>query len=265
MFVRLTFVISLAALAAGARPAAAEELTYDGATTIGTKIMKEAAPAFEKKTGVRISKIGMNGAGKGLKAVLVGEVSMAGVSRSLTPAELAQKPFFVIVGYDALGVFVNEKNPVKVLTKAQLKGIYTGKVKNWKEVGGPSMPIVACSEPVKSGRATVDSFKSMVLDGEEFGPVKELDDASDCVKLAAQEAGVVGPASMAYALAGTRALPLDGVKPTSDEVRAGSYLLSRPLLMVSRTKPEGALKQFFDYLLSPEGQQIVGRSFVPVR
>jgi phosphate transport system substrate-binding protein len=266
-----TTVLRLAALATTwlclAAPAAApaEDLTYDGATTIGSRVMKEAAVAFERKTGSKFTSIGTSGAGKGLKAALAGEVSVAGVSRSLTPDELAKKPAFEIIGFDALGVFVNEKNPVKVLTKAQLKAIYTGKVKNWKEVGGANLPIVACSEPLKSGRATVDSFKVMVLDGEAYGPVTELDDASDCVKLAAKEPGAVGPASMAYAAPGVHALPVDGVKPSPDEVRAGTYLLARPLLLVTKAKPTGALKQFFDFMISTEGQQIVGKAFVPAR
>jgi phosphate transport system substrate-binding protein len=248
-----------------AGPALAEELTYDGATTIGNRILKDAAPAFTAKTGVKFSSIGTSGAGKGLKAALAGQVSVAGVSRSLTTEELTQRPYFQIIGYDALGVFVNEKNPVKALSKAQLKAIYTGKVKNWKEVGGANLAIVACSESLTSGRATVDTFKTTVLDGEAYGPVKQLEDASDCVKLAAAEPGAIAPATMAYASPGVRALPLDGVKPSPDEIRAGSYLLARPLLLVAKSRPSGGLKQFFDFMLSADGQRFVKTSFVAVR
>ena len=258
-------LVAVAALAFGARPAAAEELTYDGATTIGKQVMTEAAPAFQAKTGVKFSKIGMSGAGKGLKAALAGEVSVAGVSRSLTQDELAQKPYFKIIGYDALGVFVNAANPVKVLTKTQLKAIYSGQVTNWKALGGPDLAIVACSEKLNSGRATVDAFKNRVLDGKSYGPVKELDDASDCVKFVATSKGAVAPASLAYAIQGTRALPVDGIKPTDDDVRAGTYALARPLLLVTKSPPQGALKQFFDFMLSVEGQKFVDKSFVSVR
>jgi phosphate transport system substrate-binding protein len=258
-------VLAAVALAFGARPAAAEELTYDGATTIGKQVMTEAAPAFQAKTGVKFAKIGMSGAGKGLKAALAGEVSVAGVSRSLTPDELAQKPYFKIIGYDALGVFVNAANPVRVLTKAQLKAVYSGQVTNWKALGGADLAIVACSEKINSGRATVDAFKNMVLDGQAYGPVKELDDASDCVKFAATSKGAIAPASLAYAIQGTRALPVDGIKPTDDDVRAGTYLLARPLLLVTKSPPQGALKQFFDFMLSAEGQKFVDKSFVAVR
>ena len=258
-------LVAAAALVLAARPAPAEELTYDGATTIAKQIMKDAVPAFQAKTGVKFTKVGMSGAGKGLKAALAGEVSVAGVSRSLTPDELAQKPFFKIIGYDALGVFVNAANPVKVLTKAPPKAIYTGQAKSWKAVGGPDLPIVACSEKLNSGRATVDAFKNLVLDGQAYGPVKELDDASDCVKLVATSKGAIAPASLVYAVQGTRSLPVDGVHPTPDDIRAGTYLLARPLLLVSKTAPQGALKQFFEFMLSPEGQKLVVKSFVPVR
>jgi len=254
---------ALALTLAGA--ARAEELTYDGATTIGSRIVKEAAPGFQAKTGVKFASIQLNGAGKGLKAVLAGQVAVAGVSRSLTSEELKQRPYFQVVGYDALGVFVNQKNPVKALSKAQLKAIYAGKARNWKEVGGPDLPIVACSEGLQSGRATVETFKTTVLDGGAYGPVKELDDAVDCVKLVASTPGAIAPATMAYAAPGVRALPLDGVNPTPDEVRAGSYLLSRPLLLVAKARPTGGLKQFFDYVMSADGQQVVKKSFVGAR
>jgi phosphate transport system substrate-binding protein len=245
--------------------ARAEDITYDGATTIGSRVVKELAPSFQAKTGVKLAEIRMNGAGKGLKAAMAGEVSVAGVSRSLSSDELKARPYFQIIGYDALGVFVNEKNPVKSLSKAQLKAIYTGKARNWKEVGGPDLPIVACSEGLQSGRATVETFRNTVLDGGAYGPVKEVDDAADCVKLAASTPGAIGPATMAYAAPGARAIPLDGVKPNPDEVRAGSYLLSRPLLLVAKSRPTGGVKAFFDYVLSADGQLVVKKSFISVR
>ncbi len=270
MSVDHTFRTLVAALAATATlawgaSAAAEELSYDGATSISSQILKDAAPRFEQKTGIKFARVGTSGAGKGLTAALAGEVSVAGVSRALSPDEFGRRPYFQIIGYDALGVFVSDKNPVKMLSKAQLKGIYTGKIKNWKQVGGANLPIVACSEPVHSGRATVDTFRSTVLDGEPYGAVREVEDASDCVKLAAGSPAVLGPATMAYAAHGARALPLDGIMPSRDDIRAGTYLLSRPLLLVSKARPTGALKQFFDFMLSPEGQQFVARGFVPVR
>jgi hypothetical protein len=89
-----------------ARPAAAEDLTYDGATTIGTKVMQDAAPAFEKKTGNKFTTIGTAGTGEGLKAALAGEVSVAGVSRSLTGALAGLAVFPHGLGFGPSGVFL---------------------------------------------------------------------------------------------------------------------------------------------------------------
>jgi ABC-type phosphate transport system substrate-binding protein len=214
----------------------AETLTYDCATTIGNGIVQPAAAVFEKKTGVKFARIGTSGAGKGLKAALAGEVSLAGVSRKLTPEE-ASGVYVETIGYDAIGIFVNEKNPVKALSSAQLEAIFSGRARSWKELGGGDLPIVACSEALKGGRATVDTFKQMILGGGEFGPVTEQDDARDCLQIVAREPGAISYASMGYVIAGTRSVPLDGVSPKPADIRAGAYKLSRPLNLVARKRP----------------------------
>ncbi len=247
----------------GASVTTTETLTYDGATTIGNGIIKPAAALFEQRTGVKFTKIGTSGAGKGLKAALAGEVSIGGVSRKLTPEESAGA-YVETIGYDAVGIFVNEKNPVASLSSAQLKAIFTGKVRSWKEVGGPDLPITACSEALKGGRATVETFKQMILEGQEFGPVTERDDAVDCLQIVARDPSAISYASMGYVVGGTRSVPLDGVSPKPADIRTGGYKLSRPLNLVARN-PTPAGKQFVQLVLSPEGQRIVAKSYVPVK
>jgi phosphate transport system substrate-binding protein len=268
--VALPIAVSLSLLAAckgeeAAKPAAVEALTYDGATTISSRILPDALPLFQQKTGIRFARIGTSGAGKGLKAALAGEVSVAGVTRSLSEEELAKKPYYQIFGYDALGLFVNEANAVRGLTKAQVKAMYTGQIKNWKEVGGKDLPVVVCTERLDSGRATLDAVRTMALDGAAYGPTKELEDPSDCLKLMVGDPAVVTAATVAYAIPGARPIALDGVEPVPANVRSGAYLLSRPMLLVARSVPSGALKQFFDFMLSPDGQAIVGKKFVAIR
>lgn len=259
-------LLALGLLAAGCRASSVEApLVYDGSTTISGRVLDEAAPALAQKAHVRFAEVRKSGAGKGLKAALAGKVSVAGVTRSLTEAELAQRPYFQIIGYDALGVFVNEANPVRALTKAQLKAVYTGEIRNWKAVGGADVPIAVCTEHLSSGRATLDAVKTMALDDRPYGPVRELEDPADCLKLVAAEPGTVTVATIAYQIAGTRALALDGIHATPDSVRSGAYLLSRPMLLVSRSVPSGSLKAFFDFMLSPDGQAIVGKRFVALR
>ena len=109
----------------------ARTLTYEGASTIGTKIMPEAAKLFAARTGVRFSHVGNAGADAGYRAAEERRVNLGGVARELTPEEKAKVGGAVVIGYDAMGVFVHSKNPVKALTRAQLKEIFAGRATNW--------------------------------------------------------------------------------------------------------------------------------------
>ena len=243
----------------------APPLTYDGATSISRHVLAEAIPAFEAKAGLRFGKVDQGGGGRGLERLFAGEVEIAGVARQLTRDELAHQPYFQIIGYDAVGVFVHERSPVKALTKAQLKAIFTGAIVNWKDVGGPNLPIVACTEPLGSGRNTLAVFRTAVLDEAPYGPVREEPDPADCLRFVAATPGAVSFATVAYAIPGVRPVSVDGVEPTPARVLDSSYLLSRPLLLVTRKRPEGPSAAFLDFVLSPEGQKIVGKKFIPVR
>jgi phosphate transport system substrate-binding protein len=207
-----------------------------------------------------------SGAGKGLKAMFSGQADVAGLARALTPEERARKPFVAIIGYDALGVWVHESNPVRGLTRAQLRDLFTGRITNWKQVGGRDQPVVACTEHLLSERATLEAFRQLALDGAAFGPVRELEDPADCLKLTAADPGAVTPASMAFAVPGVRPLALEGLEPAPARIRDGTYALTRPLLLVTREVPTGAVKDLVDYLVSAEGQSLVAQAgFVAAR
>jgi phosphate transport system substrate-binding protein len=244
---------------------AASPLTFDGATTISGHVLNEAAPAFERKAGVRFGRIDRSGGGRGLARLFAGEVGIAGLARRLTADELARQPYFQIIGYDALGVFVHGANPVKNLTKAQLKAIFTGAIVNWKDVGGPNLPIVACTEPLRSGRNTLAVFQSVILDEAPFGRTFEAPDPADCLAFVAATPGAVSFASVAFATPGVRSVSVESVAPTPAAVMDSSYPLSRPLILVTRAPPSGVTAAFFEFMLSAEGQAIVGRKFLPVR
>ncbi len=264
-FGQLIAVATLALAACAEKRAPAPPLTYDGATSIGRHVLGEAIPAFEKKTGVVFGRVYESGGGKGLERLFAGEVGIAGVARQLTQEELARRPWFQIIGYDALGVYVHGKNPVKGLSRAQLKAIFTGAIVNWKDVGGPNLPIVACTEPLESGRNTLAVVRSEILDEAPFGPVRELPDPADCLIFVDGNPGGITIATVAYAFPGVHAVKLDGVEPVRASVLDSSYLLSRPLLLVTREQPTGYAAQFLDFMLSPEGQAIVAKKFIPAR
>ena len=242
-----------------------EPLTYQGATTIGTVILPEATKLFTAKTGIKFGSIGGAGAKQGFLAARDGKVTFGGVARALTDEEKKEVPTSEVIGYDVMGVFVNEKNPAKNLTRDQVKGIFTGKLNNWKQVGGQDRAIVVFSERLNGGRATVEAFKDLALGGAAYGPVKELDDATDCMQDVANDPAAVTASSMAFLISGVVPASLDGISPTKDMVRSGKYPLQRPLVLVSKQPNTGVVKQFLDFMLSPEAQEIVARKFVPVR
>jgi phosphate transport system substrate-binding protein len=194
-----------------------------------------------------------------------GRATIGGVARELTAEEKARVGGLVVIGYDVMGVFVNGGLPVKALTRDQLKEIFTGRAKNWSQFQGPDRPITVYSERLSGGRATVKAFRDMVLGSEPYGPLKELDDATDCIHEVAQDPGGITASSMSFAVPGVAALAVDGAAPNLAAVQSGAYPLKRPLILVTMDVPRGATKAFLDFMLTPDAQKIVGKKFVPAR
>jgi len=245
--------------------AGARSLSYEGATTIGTNILPEAAALFQARTGVSFSRIGGAGADAGFKAAVEGRATFGGVARELTSEEKARVGGSEVIGFDVMGVFVNAGNPVAGLTRAELREIFAGRASNWRQFRGPDRAITVYSEKLSGGRATVKAFRDMVLGGDPYGPVKELEDATDCVRDVAADEGGITASSMSFAIRGVRALSVDGSAPVREAVQRGAYPLKRPLILVTKDVPAGDTKAFLDFMLTPEAQAIVGTKFVPAK
>lgn len=240
-------------------------LSYDGATSISDRILPLARPALERR-GVPRIEVRRSGTGRGLKAMFAGEVDVAGLARPLSREERDRKPYVAIIGYDALAVWVSDQNPVRALTGAQLKELFTGKITSWRSVGGKDQRVVACTEYLDSERSTLLAFQELALGGAPYGPVTVRVDPVACLALVASDPGAVTAASVAYGRPGLHAVTIDGSDPTPPNVRGGTYLLTRPLLLVARQPPSGALETLFDLLVSAEGQALVAQAgFVAAR
>jgi phosphate transport system substrate-binding protein len=238
-------------------------VTYDGATTIGLHLLPDIAPLFEQR-GYRFASIGERGTNPGLEAARAGQVDVAGVMRELTVDEKRELRW-ALIGHDALGIFVATANPVRGLSRAELKGVFTGAIRSWRELGGPNVPVLPVTERKAGGRGTVLELRRLALEGAEYGPSQEYEDAPDCLLHVARDPAAVTAASMAMAVPGVRPLAIGGAEPSAANVRSGSYPLGRPMYLVARAPTSEAVEALLSLLLSPEGQAVVARRFTPAR
>jgi len=222
------------------------------------------------------------GSGTGFSSLISGTCDIALSSRNIKEKEVAlakQKginPFQIKVAMDGLSVVVNPKNAVMKLTVEQLAGIFTGKISNWKEVGGINLKIVILSREVNSG--THVYFKEHVLrkgdpnSKEEFAPGALLLSSSQAIAdEVAQNPSAIGYYGMGYI--SSKQKPIMVAKdekseyetPTIENVVNGKYPISRPLFLYTNGQPQGLVKKFVDFCLSKEGQDIVVKTdFVPI-
>ena len=223
------------------------------------------------------------GSGTGLSSLISGTCDIAMSSRNIKAKEIAiaQKkginPVEIKVGLDGLAVVVNPSNTVNKLTLDQLAGIFSGKITNWKELGGRDARIVVLSREVNSG--THVYFKEHVLrkndaaSQEEFAPSALMLSSSQAI--ADEVAGnpdAIGYYGMGYIskkqmpVAIAKDASSEYVEPVIENVLNGKYPISRPLFLYTNGSPEALVKKFIDYSLSAEGQEIVlATDFVPVK
>ncbi|HAS52760.1 MAG TPA: phosphate-binding protein [Nitrospiraceae bacterium] len=260
---RIVAVMGLVAALLWAGNASAVDLTYAGSVTVLEGVMKEAATAFEKKTGLKIGLAG-GGSGAGVKTTQAGMVDIGGVSRDLKNEEAAQGLVASTIGYGAVGVVANKAIPIDNLTSEQVKDIMTGKVTNWKQGGGPDLPIkIVISTP---GCACREEFQELALKKEPYvhsaivSPMKTL---SDTVQ---NTPGAIGPLATAVIdTAKVKIIKIDGIAPTPENVKSKKYKMARQVNLVTKGAPAGNAKKFIDFMLSPEGQELVGKNFVRVK
>lgn len=253
-----------------------KNITLKGSDTVLPLGQKEAETYMKIDSTASISVTG-GGSGVGLTALLDGTTDIAMASRDLKTEEklkfgekkkdIAQ----IIVAYDALSVIVNPENKVGQLTREQIEKIYTGEIKNWKEVGGADEPIVAYSRESSSG--TFEFFKEQVLDKKNYAAsVLSMPATGAIVQSVSQTKGAIGYVGMAYETKGTKNISVsyDGgktyVAPSISAAKDKSYPISRPLYYMYDKANEGKVKAFVEYVVSAEGQKIVAEiGYVPVK
>lgn len=249
-------------------------LTIKGSDTM-VILAQKWAQAFMKANPGKVVQVSGGGSGTGIAALLNGTADLADASRPMKDKEKkqlvkrrgAQAQEFR-VALDALAVYVPAASKVTSLTIPQLKKIFRGQAKNWKEVGGEDRPIILYSRENNSG--TYAYFKEHVLDNEDFAATAQtLPGTAAVINAVSKDPGGIGYGGIGYAK-GVRTIdvaPAGGepVKPSMANATSGKYPLSRYLNIYSAGEPTGVAKEYLDFVLSPKGQEIVeGVGYYPL-
>ena len=198
------------------------------------------------------------GSGAGIEAVSNGTADIGNSSRNLKDEEKAGGVAENIVAIDGIAVVVDGANTVEDLTKQQLSDIYEGKITNWKDAGGNDAPIVVVGR--ESGSGTRSAFEELLKLEDMCKYSNELDSTGAVMAKVASTPGAIGYVSLDVLDHTVKAVKLEGAEPTEENIKAGSYFLSRPFVMATKgeiSEQNDLVKALFDYIYSEEGAEIV--------
>ena len=268
----------------GAQPGAASVTTIEniGSDTIVNLALAWAEAYQKQHPDVRISVTG-GGSGTGIAALINGAADIANASRTMKAEERQAaeangiQPFEIEIARDAIAVIVNPSNPVDSLTLQQISDIFSGKIANWKEIGGEDRPIVLLSRETNSG-THVFFLEEVLRLGKKntktlFSPDTLLLPSSEGITAEIrQNPNAIGYDGLGYVTDDVKTIAVaaspdaEYVQPGIASVNAGTYPIARPLFMYTRGEPAGLIEEYIDWILGPGGQAIVARlGFVPLK
>ncbi|MDR2022495.1 MAG: phosphate ABC transporter substrate-binding protein [Hungatella sp.] len=198
------------------------------------------------------------GSGAGIEAVSNGSADIGNSSRNLKDEEKAKGVVENIVAIDGIAVVSDPANTVENLTKDQLINIYNGTTTNWKDLGGADQPIVVIGREAGSGTRT--AFEELLKLEDACKYSNELDSTGAVMAKAASTPGSIGYVSLDVLDDTVKTLKLEDKEPTSENIKAGSYILSRPFVMATKgeiSEQSDLVKALFDYIHSDEGKDLV--------
>lgn len=234
----------------------ANSVTVSGSTSVGPLIEKEGE-AFKSSNADISIQVNQLGSSAGIKDTINGTVEIGMSSRDLKPEEKNEGLKEVEIAYDGIGIIVNKSNTVKSLTINQIKDIYTGKITNWKDVGGKDTPIVVVSR--EDGSGTRDAFQEIVgYKSEELTSEAQIGDGSGNIKsTVSTNENAIGYISFEYIDDSINSLQVDNVEPSAQSVKDKTYKIARPFLLLYKEDKLGESgKKFIDFILSEEGQKV---------
>lgn len=264
-------LIVLAAAGLSAAPAGAQKnIVLDGSTTVGP-IAKAFADYYKEKSGVGAT-ISESGSGNGVKSLINGACDIANMSRFMKDSEFktcVEKgilPVAHVVAFDGLAVVVNPANKVSALSDAQIADIYTGKITNWKQLGGDDAEIVVISRDTNSG--TYETFNELILRKKAVVKGAEYVGSNGQAKTrVASTKNAIAYVGLGFVDDTVKTLSVDGILPSAKTIVSGKYPIARPLFMFTNGYPKmgSAVYDFVTLHLTEEGREIVkDLGYIPV-
>ena len=248
---------------AGAAPKS-NELVWAGCGITKKAFMAELAKAYEKKTGIKVNLKG-GGATRGIRDAMRGKIDIGGACRiAITNSREEASAYQVPIAWDALAVIVHPDNPVRNITFDQLRGVYLGKITNWKQLGGRNAPVELY---VRRGKISGvgRTLRELVFANfnQTFVAKHVVRSSGPLEKGIAKNINGIGTTGISSAKRrkGVKILKLNGKSPTFENIKQGKYVLYRPLYLVTRGKrssPE--VKKFISFALSREGMAIIRKA-----
>jgi phosphate transport system substrate-binding protein len=248
-----------------------DSLTIEGSTTVGP-IADAYAEYFQKLYPKLKVTVKNTGSGNGITALIEGRCDIATSSRFMKPDEFKKAvekgvmPVAHVLSMDGICMAVNPANSILGLSSAQIKDLYTGKVKNWKDVGGPDMEVVVISRDTASG--TFEAFNEMVMKKEKMAEgVQFVSSSKEVHARVSTTKGAIGYVGLGFLDEAVKAVNVDGVTPTKKTITSGKYPLSRPLFMITNGYPDlgGLIHEVVTFHLGEKGQKMVeAKGYIPV-
>jgi len=248
-------LLALLTLGPGCSGRGERPLNVVGSTSVLPFAEKLAQSYGEIYPDRRTVEVQGGGSTQGVVNALNGLADIGTSSRDLKPDEQDQLKA-IIIARDGLAVIVNNENPLTGLTTDQIRDLFSGRITNWKDVGGFNRPVTLISR--EEGSGTRESFSHLVMNKQRISPHALFQPSNGVVRqLVSNDPRAIGYISLGLVSPDVKALNIDGVEPTADNVVSGTYKLSRPFLFLTRGAPSPDAQQFIDFVLSTEGQTIL--------
>jgi phosphate transport system substrate-binding protein len=267
----LILAVLVGVAVAGAIAAEPQTIKMEGSTTVGP-IADAYVEAFKKMYPDVTITVNKSGSGNGAAALVDSRCDIANLSRFMKEQEFKDAvakgvlPVAHAIAMDGVCVIVHPSNPVTALTTAQVRDIYTGKVTNWKELGGADQKIVVVSRDTSSG--TYETFESLVMAKQKMASgVQYVASNPESHAAVKSTAGAVAYVGLGFIDKDVKALKIDGVMPSRKTIAKGEYPVSRPLFMFTNGYPKlgSLIHALVTFHLTPKGQDIIdAKGFVPV-